>query len=74
MRLHYVEDIDKMQYGFMPGRWTVESVFGLRKLNERFRVKNKYVLFFDLEKIFDQVPREVICSALRWKSAPFGEL
>ena len=58
----------------MPGRWTVESVFGLRKLNERFRVKNKYVLFFDLEKIFDQVPREVICSALRWKSAPFGEL
>ena len=55
-----MEDIDKMQYGFMPWRWTVESVFGLRKLNERFRVKNKkYVLFFDLEKTFDQVPREV---------------
>ena len=59
----------------MAGRWTVESVFGLRKLNEKFRVKNKkYIIFFDLEKTFDEVPREVICSALRWKSAPFGEL
>ena len=59
-------DIDKMQYGFMPERGTVESVLVLRRFHEKFRVKNKKCfIFLDLEKTFDQVPSEVICSALR---------
>ena len=32
-RLRKVVDIDKMQYGFMPGRGTVDAVFVLRRLN-----------------------------------------
>ena len=69
-------DIDKMQYGFMPERGSVESVFVLRRFREKIRVKNKKCfIFLDLEKTFDQVPSEVICSALRWKGVPFdGEL
>ena len=33
-RLREVLDIDKMQYGFMPGRGTADAVFVLRKLQE----------------------------------------
>ena len=43
-RLSEVVDIDKMQYGFMPRRGTVDAVFVLRGLNEKLRAKNK--LFF----------------------------
>ena len=65
--LHEMVDIDKMQDGSMPGRGTVDAVFVLRRLSEKFRAKNKKLLFIfvDLEKAFDQVPREVICFALR---------
>ena len=68
-RLREVVDVDKMQYGFMPRRGTVDTVFVLRKLGEKFRAKNMklFFIFVDLEKDFDRVPREVICFALRWK-------
>ena len=39
--LHDVLDIDKIQYEFMPGRGTVDVVFVLKRLNEKFRAKNK---------------------------------
>ena len=64
-----VVDIDKMQYGFMPGKGTV---FVLRRLREKFRAKNKklFFIFVDLEKAFDRVPREVVHFDLRWKGVP----
>ena len=51
----------------MPGRGTVDTVFVLRRLSEKFRAKNKklFFVFVDLEKAFDRVPREVIRFALR---------
>ena len=71
-RLREVVGIDKMQYGFMPGRGTVDAVFVLRRLTEKFKIKNKlFVIFVDhLEKAFYRVPREVICFALRRKGVP----
>ena len=68
-RLREVVDIDKMQYGFTPRRRTADAVFVLRRLSEKFRAKNKKLVFIfvDLEKAFDQVPREVIRFALRRK-------
>ena len=43
-----------MGYGFMPGIWTVDAVFFLRRLTEKFRDKNKKLVFIfdDLEKAF----------------------
>ena len=42
-------DTDKMQYGFMLGRETVDVLFVLRKLSEKFRAKNKlFFVFADL--------------------------
>ena len=71
-RLREVVDIDKMQYGFMPGRGTVDAAFVLRRLKEKFRAKNKklFFVFVYLEKAFDRVPREVIRFALRRKGVP----
>ena len=64
-------DIDKMQYGFMPGRGTVDVVFVLRTLKEKFSAKNKlFFIFVDLQKAFDQLSREVISFALRQKGVP----
>ena len=66
--VHEVVDIDRMQYGFMSGRGTVDAVFVLGTLNkETFRSKNKklFFIFVDLEKAFDWVPSKVICFALR---------
>ena len=61
-----------MQYKFMPGGGTVDAVFVLRRLIEKFRTKNKklFFVFFDLENAFDWVLREAIRFALRWKGAP----
>ena len=39
-------DIDKIQYGFMPGRETVDAVFVLRRLTENFKAKKKEVAFY----------------------------
>ena len=71
-RLREVVDIEKMQYGFMPGRGTVDAVFILSILTEIFRAKNKklFFIFVDLEKAFGRVLREVIRFALRRKGAP----
>ena len=38
-------DVDKMQYGFMPSRRTVDAVFVLKRLTEKFRAKNKKFFF-----------------------------
>ena len=55
----------------MPGIGTVDVVFVLRRLSEILRAKNKlFFIFLDLEKAFNQVPREVIDFAFRQKGVP----
>ena len=71
-RLREVVDTDKMRHGSMLGRGTVDGVFVLRRLIEKFNAKKKklFFIFVDLEKPFDWVPMEVIRLALRRKGVP----
>ena len=59
--------IDEMQFGFMPGKGTIDAIFTVRQMQEKFLAKKKqlYFAFVDLEKAFDRVPREVVRWALR---------
>ena len=60
-------NIDDMQFGFMPGKGTMDAIFITRIMQERFLTKKKdlYFTFIDLEKAFDRVPRQVVTWALR---------
>ena len=61
-----------MQFGFMPGRSTVNAIFILRKWQEIYVEKNRklFICFVDLEKAFDLVLRKVIEWTLRKKLVP----
>ena len=51
----------------MPGKGTVDAIFMVRQVQEKFLEKRKdlFFAFVDLEKAFDRVPREVVRWALR---------
>jgi len=56
-----------MQFGFIPGKGTTDTIFTVRQMQEKYGYKRKklYFAFVDLEKAFDKVPREVTRWALR---------
>ena len=61
-RLRRMVKMDEMQFGFMPGKGTIDAVFILRRLQEEYLDKDKmlYMCFADLEKAFEWVPRKVL--------------
>ena len=58
--------------GLCQGVGCCDAVSALRRLNEKFRAKNKklFLIFVELEKTSDRVPKEVIWFALRQKGVP----
>ncbi|XP_068741970.1 uncharacterized protein [Montipora capricornis] len=54
--------VDKMQFSVMPSKGTIDAVFILRRLQEKYLDKEKklYTFFIDLEKAFDKVSRKVL--------------
>ena len=64
-RIRCQVSIDNMQFDFMPGKGTTDTIF--RQVQEKHQAKKKklYYAFVDLEKTFDRVPREVVRWALR---------
>jgi hypothetical protein len=66
-RLRGVTNITENQFDFMPGRSTMETIFLIRQLMERYREQKKdlHMVFIDLKKTYDKVPRNIMWWALQ---------
>ena len=66
-RLRQQVFIGRQQLGFMKGTGTVDGIFSLRQIMEKYREKEKtlHMAFIDLEKAYDRVPRQEIWRCLR---------
>ena len=62
------EIISESQAGFRPGRSTVDQLFTLRQVTEKYleRGKDLYCCYIDFEKAFDSVWQEGVWKALRF--------
>ena len=68
-RIRTLVNLNKIQFGFMPGKGTVDAIFIVRRMQEEYQKKNKklYMCFVNMEKAFDRVPRKVMEWAMRKK-------
>ena len=68
-RIRTLVNLNEMQFGFMPGKRTVDAIFIVRRMQEEYQKKDKklYMCFVDMEKALDGVPRKVMEWAMRKK-------
>ncbi|GJW02906.1 retrovirus-related pol polyprotein LINE-1 [Tanacetum coccineum] len=71
-RVRRETEVLENQFGFMPGRSSMEVIHIIRTLMEKYRERQKDLLlaFLDLEKAYDSVLRELIWKTLRDKGTP----
>ncbi|GKE73354.1 retrovirus-related pol polyprotein LINE-1 [Tanacetum coccineum] len=71
-RLRREIEVSENQFGFMPGRSTMEAIHIIRSLMEMYRERQKdlHLAFLDLEKAYDSVSRELIWKTLSDKGTP----
>ncbi|XP_064110281.1 uncharacterized protein LOC135218067 [Macrobrachium nipponense] len=71
-RLREEVQIGKEQMGFMKGKGTIDGIFYLRQLMEKFGEKKRglHMVSIDLEKAYDRVLRQDVWRSLREKMVP----
>jgi hypothetical protein len=65
-RLRRIKSVTKNQFGFMPGRSTMEAIFLVQQLMGRYKEQKKdlHIVFIDLEKEYDKIWRNILWWAL----------
>jgi len=68
-RLRKDVSISENQFGFMLDRSTIEAIYLLRRLMglDRGRKMDLHIVFIDLEKAYNRVPRDVLWRCMEKK-------
>ena len=71
-RMRQCTNIHESQFGFMPGRSTTDAISILKQIIEKHGEgqKNIRVIFVDLEKAYDSIPREETWRSSRERNVP----
>ena len=61
-QLQDIIKVSENQFGFMPDKSTMEVIYLLKRVIEKYREKKRdiHMVFIDLKKVYDRVPQDII--------------